>query len=69
MKSLFLWATLGVAPFGAAAVSVNDTGCPACDCCGCCETGVCTCKACACECCVDGCGRDGTTPACCKSSR
>ena len=45
MKSLFLWATLAVVPFGAAAVSVNNAGCPTCDCCGCCETGTCTCKA------------------------
>ena len=69
MKSLFLWATLAVVPFGAAAVSVNNAGCPQCDCCGCCETGECKCKACTCECCVDGCDGGSATSACCKNNQ
>ena len=69
MKSLFLWAALAVVPFGATAVSVNNAGCPDCDCCGCCDTGECKCKACTCECCVDGCDRASATLACCKSNQ
>ena len=69
MKSLFLWAALAVVTFGAAAVSVNNAGCPDCDCCGCCDTGECKCKACTCECCVDGCDRASATSACCKSNQ
>lgn len=69
MKSLMLWATLAVVPFGAAAVGISNAGCPKCDCCGCCETGTCNCKDCTCACCNDGCDSAAVKTACCTSSR
>ena len=59
MKSVLVWAALGLVPALSAGDAGPMAGCPECECCGCCETGTCTCAACTCACCVEECPTAG----------